>query len=356
MPAKQAGRGEAGSAALAEDGEAARGHPQAVHPAHVHPLKEQHEQTSAPRFNPGPGGGSEQGDAGRLPEAPCQVAGLLHHQLGGDDAQVQGQQLVALHHLCLLVLAVVAQQLPGEGGNWGVLQGMAQPAGDGSAKPPPFGSASPRKPLPRTSLQPQDRSPRLCGTQHRYPPAAPSQQGQTRVPSSRAGGCRPVVVSCQHPDGSGVVGEDGHLHHLQLVALGTKTAEGRPVPGRRGMGGLGCCERGSAPSHPSYQLVLEPEEVGAAVVAVLQHQGGVALLQVSPGQRHQGPDLGDKGHPQAEPQQPAQRWPRSGAAGPHPAPTLLLTNSARGPLPSSELDLSATLRDGAIICPAVRST
>lgn len=170
MPAKQAGRGEAGSAALAEDGEAARGHPQAVHPAHVHPLKEQHEQTSAPRFNPGPGGGSEQGDAGRLPEAPCQVAGLLHHQLGGDDAQVQGQQLVALHHLCLLVLAVVAQQLPGEGGNWGVLQGMAQPAGDGSAKPPPFGSASPRKPLPRTSLQPQDRSPRLRGTQHGYPP------------------------------------------------------------------------------------------------------------------------------------------------------------------------------------------
>lgn len=122
------------------------------------------------------------------------------------------------------------------------------------------------------------------------------------------------------------------------------------------MRGPGCCERGSAPSHPSYQLVLEPEEVGAAVVAVLQHQGGVALLQVSPGQRHQGPDLGDKGHPQAEPQQPAQRWPRSGAAGPHPAPTLLLTNSARGPLPSSELDFSATLRDGAIICPAVRST
>lgn len=48
MPAKQAGRGEAGSAALAEDGEAARGRPQArpaVHPAHVHPLKEQHEES-----------------------------------------------------------------------------------------------------------------------------------------------------------------------------------------------------------------------------------------------------------------------------------------------------------------------
>lgn len=29
---------------------------------------------------------------------------------------------------------------------------------------------------------------------------------------------------------------------------------------------------------------------------------------------------------------------------------------ARGPLPSSELDFSVVLSDGAIICPAVRST
>lgn len=69
------------------------------------------------RFNPGPevaGGSSEQGDAGGLPEAPGQVAGLLDHELRGDDAQVHGQQLVALHHFCLVVLAVVTQQPPGE--------------------------------------------------------------------------------------------------------------------------------------------------------------------------------------------------------------------------------------------------
>lgn len=47
---------------------------------------------------------------------------------------------------------------------------------------------------------------------------------------------------------------------------------------------------GEAPA--TYQLVLEPEEVGAVVVAVPQHQRGVALLQVAPCQRNQGPDLG----------------------------------------------------------------
>lgn len=67
------------------------------------------------RFNPGPevaGGSSEQGDSGGLPETPGQVTGLLDHELGGDDAQVQSQQLIALHHLCLVVLAVITQQLP----------------------------------------------------------------------------------------------------------------------------------------------------------------------------------------------------------------------------------------------------
>lgn len=78
-------------------------------------------------FNPGPkvaGGSSEQRDARWLPEAPGQVAGLLDHELGGDDAQVHGQQLVALHYLCLVVLAVITQQLPGEEKIWGVPEGF----------------------------------------------------------------------------------------------------------------------------------------------------------------------------------------------------------------------------------------
>lgn len=83
-------------------------------------------------FNAGPkvaGGSSEQRDAGWLPEAPGQVVGLLDHQLRGDDAQVHGQQLVALHYLCLVVLAVITQQLPGEEktGAWQVQCTQATP-------------------------------------------------------------------------------------------------------------------------------------------------------------------------------------------------------------------------------------
>lgn len=64
--------------------------------------------------------GLEQGDTGGLPEAPGQLAGLLHQQVSGDDRQVQGQQLVALDSLGWAVLAVVAQELPGEEGEDGI--------------------------------------------------------------------------------------------------------------------------------------------------------------------------------------------------------------------------------------------
>lgn len=85
-----------------------------------------------PTFNSGPkgaGGSSEQRNARWFPEAPGQVIGLLDHQLRGDDAQVHGQQFVALHYLCLVVLAVITQQLPGEEktGTWQVQCTQATP-------------------------------------------------------------------------------------------------------------------------------------------------------------------------------------------------------------------------------------
>lgn len=58
-----------------------------------------------------------------------------------------------------------------------------------------------------------------------------------------------------------------------------------------------CWGRGTQPlPDPTYQLILKPKKVGAAVVTILQHECRVALLQVPPGQRDQRPDLGDKGH------------------------------------------------------------
>lgn len=59
--------------------------------------------------------GLQQGDAGRLPQAPGQLAGLLHQHVYGDDGQVEGQQLVAPDSLRWVALAVVTQELPGEG-------------------------------------------------------------------------------------------------------------------------------------------------------------------------------------------------------------------------------------------------
>lgn len=59
--------------------------------------------------------GLQQGDAGRLPQAPGQLAGLLHQHVDGDDGQVEGQQLVAPDSLRWVALAVVTHELPGEG-------------------------------------------------------------------------------------------------------------------------------------------------------------------------------------------------------------------------------------------------
>lgn len=59
--------------------------------------------------------GLQQGDAGRLPQAPGQLAGLLHQHVYGDDGQVEGQQFVAPDSLRWVALAVVTQELPGEG-------------------------------------------------------------------------------------------------------------------------------------------------------------------------------------------------------------------------------------------------
>lgn len=50
--------------------------------------------------------------AWRLPQFARQLSAVLEDDLGGDDPQVYRQQLVALHHLTLVVLAVVPQQLP----------------------------------------------------------------------------------------------------------------------------------------------------------------------------------------------------------------------------------------------------
>lgn len=57
--------------------------------------------------------GLEQGDAGGFPQAPGQLAGLLHQHVCGDDRQVEGQQLMALDSLSGMALAIVAQELPG---------------------------------------------------------------------------------------------------------------------------------------------------------------------------------------------------------------------------------------------------
>lgn len=50
--------------------------------------------------------------ARRLPQFACQLPAVLEDDLGGDDPQVNRQQLVALHHLPLVILTVVPQQLP----------------------------------------------------------------------------------------------------------------------------------------------------------------------------------------------------------------------------------------------------
>lgn len=48
----------------------------------------------------------------RLPQFARQLSAVLEDDLCGDDPQVNRQQLVALHHLTLVILTVVAQQLP----------------------------------------------------------------------------------------------------------------------------------------------------------------------------------------------------------------------------------------------------
>lgn len=50
--------------------------------------------------------------ARRLPQLACQLSAVLEDDLSGDDPQVYCQQLIALHHLTLVILAVVPQQLP----------------------------------------------------------------------------------------------------------------------------------------------------------------------------------------------------------------------------------------------------
>lgn len=52
---------------------------------------------------------SQQRDAGRLPQLTGQLVAVLEDALAGDDAQVDGQQLIALDYLCLMVLSVVPQ-------------------------------------------------------------------------------------------------------------------------------------------------------------------------------------------------------------------------------------------------------
>lgn len=56
-------------------------------------------------------------EAGGLPQAPGQLASLLHQHIRGDDRQVESQQLVALDGLSRVSLAIVAQELPRERGN-----------------------------------------------------------------------------------------------------------------------------------------------------------------------------------------------------------------------------------------------
>lgn len=57
----------------------------------------------------------EHGEAGGLAQAPGQLASLLHQHVCGHNRQVEGQQLVAPDSLGRVALAVIPQQLPGEG-------------------------------------------------------------------------------------------------------------------------------------------------------------------------------------------------------------------------------------------------
>lgn len=52
--------------------------------------------------------------ARRLPQFARQLSAVLEDDLGGDDPQMNRQQLVALHRLTLVVLGVVSKQLPAE--------------------------------------------------------------------------------------------------------------------------------------------------------------------------------------------------------------------------------------------------
>lgn len=52
--------------------------------------------------------GLGQGHPGGLPQATGQLAGLLHQEFGGDDGQVQREQLIAPDGLRGAALAVVA--------------------------------------------------------------------------------------------------------------------------------------------------------------------------------------------------------------------------------------------------------
>ena len=54
----------------------------------------------------------QEGVAGGLPQLAGQLSAVLEDVLGGDDPQMDGQQLVALHHLPRVGLTVVAEQLP----------------------------------------------------------------------------------------------------------------------------------------------------------------------------------------------------------------------------------------------------
>lgn len=45
----------------------------------------------------------------------------------------------------------------------------------------------------------------------------------------------------------------------------------------------------------TYHVILEPQEVGAVEIPLLEQQCGVALLQVSARQLDQRPDLGKRG-------------------------------------------------------------
>lgn len=89
--------------------------------------------------------GLGQGHARVLPQAPDQLARLLHQHVGGDDGQVEGQQLVTPDGLSRVVLAVVAQELPAGGkGRAGFRSEAAQSPG-----PAPLWHLWARSPVPR---------------------------------------------------------------------------------------------------------------------------------------------------------------------------------------------------------------